>query len=79
MLNAEANVTEFECEFSIPFSTQHSALSIRSALHMDYKQSGVDIDAGNEVVRADSLARARHVHPGGVVGDRIVWRALPPR
>ena len=37
---------------------------------MDYKQSGVDIDAGNETVRRiKALARA-HLHAGRAVGDR---------
>ena len=43
---------------------------------MDYRQSGVDIDAGNETVRRiKSLARA-HLHAGRAVGDRLVRRAV---
>jgi phosphoribosylformylglycinamidine cyclo-ligase len=48
MLSAEVN-----SEFHSAFSIQHSEFLV-----MDYKQSGVDIDAGNEVVRRiRSLAR----------------------
>ena len=35
-----------------------------TAESMDYKASGVDIDAGNEVVRRISGTRPRHVHTG---------------
>ena len=43
---------------------------------MDYKASGVDIDAGNETVRRiRSLARA-HVHAGRALGHRIVRRPV---
>ena len=43
---------------------------------MDYRQSGVDIDAGNETVRRiKSLARA-HLYARRPVGDRIVRRPV---
>ena len=43
---------------------------------MDYRQSGVDIDAGNETVRRiKSLAQA-DVHAGRPLGDRIVRRPV---
>ena len=46
---------------------------------MDYRQSGVDIDAGNETVRRiKSLARG-DVHARRAVRDRIVRRAVPAR
>jgi len=47
-----------------------------SGLLMDYRQSGVDIDAGNETVRRiKQLARATFT-PGVLCGDRIVRRPL---
>ena len=46
---------------------------------MDYRQSGVDIDAGNETVRRiKSLARG-DLHARRAVRDRVVRRAVPPR
>ena len=36
---------------------------------MDYRSSGVDIDAGNEVVRRIQRARAEHASPPGVLSD----------
>ena len=46
---------------------------------MDYRQSGVDIDAGNETVRRiKSLARI-DLHPRRAVRDRIVRRAVQAR
>jgi len=46
---------------------------------MDYRQSGVDIDAGNETVRRiKSLARATFT-PGVLFRHRVVWRSLPAR
>ena len=45
---------------------------------MDYKQSGVDIDAGNEVVRRiKGLARS-DLHARRALGARLVRRPLPP-
>ena len=53
--------------------------SIARVLAMDYKASGVDIDAGNEVVRRIRIAGARHLHARRAVRDRIVRRPVPPR
>ena len=48
-----------------------------AGLLMDYRQSGVDIDAGNETVRRiKSLARA-HLHARRAVRYRIVRRPVP--
>ena len=50
-----------------------------AGLLMDYRQSGVDIDAGNETVRRiKSLARA-HVHARRAVRNRLVRRPVPAR
>ena len=48
-------------------------------LLMDYKQAGVDIEAGNEVVRRIRVARARHVHARRSVRHRLVRRTVPSR
>ena len=51
----------------------------KAGLLMDYRQSGVDIDAGNETVRRiKSLARV-DVHARRAVRDRIVRRSVPAR
>ena len=43
---------------------------------MDYRASGVDIDAGNETVRRIKALARKNVHAGRAVRRRIVWRSV---
>ncbi len=52
----------------------HSAAGVLTLV--DYKQAGVDIDAGNEVVRRIRAPGAEHVHERRAVRDRLVRRAV---
>ena len=46
---------------------------------MDYKSSGVDIDAGNETVRRIKKLAQVNFHAGGALGDRLVRRPVQAR
>ena len=51
----------------------------RPIASMDYKSSGVDIDAGNETVRRIKALAQVDLYARRAVGDRIVRRAVPAR